>query len=228
MDSLRIFFSYSTDDKKLVGMLKEYLEYMGFEIFLAHEDLAPCVEWQEEIKKNLNRCDIFIPFLTKSFKKSDWTDQEIGIAVAADKFIISLQVDFPPYGFIGKNQGLKVNTNYLRNEDEKTIRNHLKYIATKIFQTIRIRSIFGDEELKRFFIDRFISSKNYYEANARAKILEDFPDYTPDQLNQIFNATIDNERIYKGYTAKEVLMKFFKKYKEPLNLKEEDIMNLWS
>lgn len=225
MDSLRTFFSYSADDKKIVGMLKEQLEFMGFEVFLAHDDIEPSVEWQDEIIKNLKSCDIFIPLLTKSFRESFWTDQETGIAVATDKFIISLQVDFPPYGFIGKKQGLKIDTYYLRNEDGQTVNKYLKNIATKIFNTIRTQSKFGDEELKRFFINRFISSKSYYEANARAKLLEDFPDYTPEQVHQIFNATIDNRKIYDGYTARKVLTKFFKKY---LNLTEEDIINLWS
>lgn len=104
MDSFRIFFSYSTDDKTIVGKLKEQLEFMGFEVFLAHDDIEPNIEWQYDIIKNIKGCDTFIPLLTKSFRESAWTDQEIGMAVATDKFIVALQVDFPPYGFLGKNQ----------------------------------------------------------------------------------------------------------------------------
>ncbi|HIH44794.1 MAG TPA: toll/interleukin-1 receptor domain-containing protein, partial [Candidatus Methanoperedenaceae archaeon] len=62
--SLRIFLSYSTNDKVIAGSLKTLLELMGFEVFLAHEDIEPSVEWQEEIKDNLDKCDIFIPLLT--------------------------------------------------------------------------------------------------------------------------------------------------------------------
>ncbi|OGH04183.1 MAG: hypothetical protein A2W22_02940 [Candidatus Levybacteria bacterium RBG_16_35_11] len=223
--SLRIFFSYSIDDKKIVGMLKEYLEFMGFEIFLAHEDLEPCVEWQEEIMKNLNRCDIFISLLTESFKKSDWTDQEIGLAIAADKFIIPLQVDFPPYGFIGKIQGLKVDTYYLRNENGKAVRDHLKDIATIIFQTIRTKSKFKDD-MKDFVIYKFINSGSFNEANARAKLFEEFSNFTSEQVTQMFNATKDNNQIHNANTAKRVLRKFFEIHKE--NIKDEeykDIMN---
>jgi len=118
-------------------------------------------------------CDIFIPLLTESFKKSDWTDQEIGLAIAADKFIIPLQVDFPPYGFIGKIQGLKVDTYYLRNENGKTVRDHLKDIATIIFQTIRTKSKFKDD-MKDFILYKLINSGSLNEANARAKLFEDF------------------------------------------------------
>jgi hypothetical protein len=218
MDSLRIFFSYSTDDKKIVGMLKEHLEFMGFEIFLAHEDLEPCVEWQDDIKKNLNRCDIFIPLLTESFKSSDWTDQETGIAIATDKFIIPLQVDFPPYGFIGKIQGLKVDTYYLRNEDVSTVRDHLKNISTKIFQAIKTKSKF-ENDIKGFVIYKFVNSGSYNEANARAKLLEDFDDFAPEQVHQIFDATRSNAQIYVPITARRILKNFFEKYRE--YLKEE-------
>lgn len=219
MDSLRIFFSYSTEDKKIVGMLKEQLEFMGFEVFLAHDDIEPSVEWQDEIIKNLKSCDIFIPLLTKTFRESEWTDQETGIAIATDKFIIPLQVDFPPYGFIGKIQGLKVDTYYLRNEDVRTVRNHLENISTKIFQTIRTKSKFEDD-MKGFVIYKFINSGSYNEANARAKLLEDFDDFAPEQVHQIFYATRSNTQIYVPITARRILKNFFEKYKE--HLKDEE------
>ncbi|MGB8216338.1 MAG: toll/interleukin-1 receptor domain-containing protein [Candidatus Methanoperedens sp.] len=221
--SLIIFFSYSIDDKEIVGMLKKYLEFMGFEIFLAHEDLEPCVEWQEEIKKNLNRCDIFIPLLTENFTKSDWTDQEIGLAIAAEKFIIPLQVDFPPYGFIGKIQGLKVDTYYLRNENRKTVSDHLNDIATIIFQTIRTKSKFKDG-MKDFILYKLINSESFNEANARAKLFEDFSDFTPEQVTQIFNATKDNDQIHNAITASRVLRKFFENHKG--NLKDEEYQSI--
>ncbi len=221
--SLRMFFSYSIDDKKIVGMLKEQLEYMGFETFLAHEDLEPCVEWQEEIKKNLNMCDIFIPLLTENFKKSDWTNQEIGLAIAADKFIIPLQVDFPPYGFIGKIQGLKIDTYYLRNEDVQTVRNHLKDIAIKIFQTIRTKSKFK-ADMKDFILYKFINSASYNEGIARAKLLEDFSNFTPLELSQILKATKNNNQIHEPSTARKVLRKFFEIHKG--NLKDEEYKDI--
>ncbi len=82
--------------------------------------------------------------------------------------------------------------------------------------------------MKSFVINNFKRSENYYQANARAELLEDFPDYTPEQVAQIFNAAIDNIHNFKAYTAKKVLTKIFKKYKGHLNLTEKDIINLWS
>lgn len=225
MDSIRIFFSYSTDDKNIVGRLKEQLEFMGFEVFLAHDDIEPSVEWQDEIIKNLKMCDIFIPLITESFKGSEWTDQETGMAVINDKFIIPLQLESPPYGFIGRIQSLQIKLSDIINEDPEYVKKVFKYYAEKIAKVIINK--FG-ENMKSFVINNFIGSENLYQANARAKLLADFPDYTPEQVSKIFNAAIDNRYNFAGYDVKRVLTKFFKKYKEHLNLTEKDIINLWS
>lgn len=82
--------------------------------------------------------------------------------------------------------------------------------------------------MKSFVINNFIRSKDFYQANARAKLLEFFPDYTAEQANQVLIATIDNTKIYYGYTAKIELTKFFKKYRGVLNLTEDGIINIWS
>lgn len=50
---IRIFLSYSSEDKIIAGKIKEILEGYGFVVFLAHEDLEPMVAFQDEIVNNL-------------------------------------------------------------------------------------------------------------------------------------------------------------------------------
>ena len=207
---LKVFFSYSTNDKETVGDLKTVLESMGFEVFLAHEDLEPCVEWQEEIKKNLSNCDIFIPLLTNSFKESEWTNQEIGIAIATDKFIIPMQVDFPPYGFIGKIQSLRIAEYSLDT-------------AKEIVRVIRNNSRFG-EDMNNFIVYAFANSKNRVQANDRARLLEEIWDFKPEQIRQIISAIKENTIIRSAYVAQRVLRPLFEKYKE--DLKDEEYKEL--
>lgn len=114
--SLLIFLSYSSDDKDIIGQLKGYLEEYGFDVFVAHEDIEPSSEWEKEIIKNLKNCHMFIPYLTNNFRKSKWTDQEIGMAVIRDKLIIPLQVELLPYGFISKYQSLKFDSNRIKSK----------------------------------------------------------------------------------------------------------------
>lgn len=119
-----IFLSYSHKDKQIMGKLKSLLEKIGYQVFLAHEDINPSKEWQKEIIKNLRKCDVFIPFLNQNFKESDWTDQETGFAFSNNKYIIPLIADYTPYGFINIFQGLKFdfeNINLMASEIHKTI-----------------------------------------------------------------------------------------------------------
>ncbi len=212
MDSLRIFFSYSTDDKTIVGVLKDSLESYGFEVFLAHDDIEPCKEWEDEIMENLKMCDIFIPLLTDSFRNSKWTDQETGIAVATNKFIIPLQVDFPPYGFIGSIQSLKVDKSPLKKDSiwrEQYLKNYLPH---EIYKIITKEPRFEDF-LINDFITEFRSVGSFLSANEKVKSLEKIHNFKPEQVRQIFIATKENRQIHEAFEAQEILKKFFEKYK---------------
>ena len=77
-----IFLSYATDDRRLAGGIKDGVEVYGFRVFLAHEDLVPSEEWQQRIRAELRRCDVFIPLISENFRPSDWTDQEAGYALS--------------------------------------------------------------------------------------------------------------------------------------------------
>jgi hypothetical protein len=48
--------------------------------------------------------DGFVALLTTEFHDSDWTDQEVGYALARRVPIISVRMGRDPYGFLGKFQ----------------------------------------------------------------------------------------------------------------------------
>src|SRR5208282_6463612 len=102
---------YHHNARKTAIRVKDSLSVLGMDVFLAHEDLEPSVEWQKEILRALKKCDVFIPLLTRSFHSSLWTDQETGIAVARGKVILPVRFSVLPYGFIGKFQALKARRN---------------------------------------------------------------------------------------------------------------------
>jgi len=68
--TIRVFLSYSTEDKGLAGFIKDSLEWYGLEVFIAHEDIEPSDEWQEAIIQNLESTDVFVPIITESFSLS--------------------------------------------------------------------------------------------------------------------------------------------------------------
>ena len=105
-DGYRVFLSHKNEVKKQASQLKETLKLFGISGFVAHEDIHPTKEWQNEIENALFSMDAFVVLLTKGFHDSLWTDQEVGVAFGRGVPIISVKLGSNPYGFIGKFQAL--------------------------------------------------------------------------------------------------------------------------
>lgn len=102
----RVFLSHKIEVKKETAALKAALSSFGAACFVAHEDIHPTAEWQNEIENALASMDAFVALLTKGFHHSQWTDQEVGFAIARKVPMIAVKLGLDPYGFIGKFQAL--------------------------------------------------------------------------------------------------------------------------
>lgn len=102
----RLFISHISTHKDKATRLKTCLELYGISGFVAHEDIHPTLEWQDEIERALHAMDAFLAIHTPGFSQSLWTQQEIGFAVGRGVKIISLGMGEDPTGFIAKRQAL--------------------------------------------------------------------------------------------------------------------------
>ena len=106
--SIRAFVSHKAEFREGAAELKEHLRWYGISAFLAHEDIAPTREWQDEILLALESMDVMIPLLTPGFRESEWTNEEVGYAnVCRDVQIIprgAVRRGADPCGFIGRYQ----------------------------------------------------------------------------------------------------------------------------
>ena len=102
----RVFVSHKVEAKKEAAQLKARLQVFGVACFVAHEDIHPTKEWQDEIESALTSMDAFVALLTPDFHDSLWTDQEVGFALGRRVPIIAIRVGRDPYGFIGRFQAL--------------------------------------------------------------------------------------------------------------------------
>lgn len=103
----RLFLCHLSTFKDKTGQLQKILIEYGISSFVAHKDIEPTKEWQDEIEKALFSMDALAAILTPEFDESKWTDQEIGVAVGRDVLIIPIRKGMDPYGFIGKYQGMQ-------------------------------------------------------------------------------------------------------------------------
>ena len=217
IDKLQIFFSYSTSDKSVVGHFKKFLEQYGFVVFVAHDydAIEPAVEWKDEIIDNIRDCNVFIPFITNDFKKSNWTDQETGMAKINDKFIIPIEVDEHPYGFIGNIQSLRVNKNKLFSVNPLESKIHIGDLSYKIFQIIIKASKF-EKHMVDIFINDFRGVISYSIADNMVKLIEQIDNFTSEQVNQIFQITKENRQINEAHVSRVTLTNFFALHKDYL------------
>jgi hypothetical protein len=74
--------SHKAEAKREVARLKKALRVLGVSAFVAHEDIDPTEAWQDVIEDALLTMDGFVAVMTKDFHDSEWTDQEVGFALA--------------------------------------------------------------------------------------------------------------------------------------------------
>ena len=103
----RLFLSHIASIKDKTAKLQKALREYGVSAFVAHEDIEPTKEWQDEIEKALFSMDALVTILTPGFTESKWTDQEVGVAIGRDVLIVPIRKGLDPYGFIAKYQGLQ-------------------------------------------------------------------------------------------------------------------------
>jgi hypothetical protein len=105
----KLFLSYNTLDKGFAGDLKDAMESeFSATVFLAHECLEVSQEWRGRILEELRSCDVLIALVTENFRVSNWTDQEVGHALAGGKRIVPI---YTPelHGFLAAIQGIRIS-----------------------------------------------------------------------------------------------------------------------
>lgn len=105
----RLFISHLSSFKQTIGKLQSALRKYGISAFVAHVDIEPTREWLDEIEAGLHSMDALLAILMPGFKESNWTDQEVGVAIGRGVLVIPIMRGLNPYGFISRYQGLNAN-----------------------------------------------------------------------------------------------------------------------
>lgn len=192
------FLSYSHEDRVLAGFIKGGLDYYGFDVFLAHEDLEPSVEWQDFILLKLRECIVFLPLLTDWFKRSDWADQETGAAVALEKIIVPMKLTINPYGFVSKYQAQSFRGAANQGAVFPPV---ILAACWSIVKTLgRHKQIGGT--IKDGVIGAFGRSGSFKEAADNADKLSTVEPFSDQQLNEIVRVACANDQIWHGFEAR--------------------------
>lgn len=195
MKNLKVFISYSSQDKYLSGLFKRcFEEYAGFSVFLAHEDIVPALEWELKIIKNLKEADVVIPLITDSYRTSEFTDQELGMALAWGKIIIPIKLsNINPYGFIKKIQALKCQCNHNEIIDA---------VATTVFVLTEYKEFNKSKEVVvDSVMEAFNKSNSFKTTRIIIRILTKIGTFNSKQIEGLKRAIKNNDQIYNEIFA---------------------------
>lgn len=150
---LRLFLSHKSEYKKETAELKEALLYYGVSAFVAHEDVKPTKKWEAEIEKALSSMDAMVALLTPRFGDSEWTDQEVGIAVARGVPVVPVRLGLDPYGFVRRYQAVAGH-----GKTAQALANEIFELLFSEFPTIK-------DSVSGGLVTRFEQSRSYAHAN---------------------------------------------------------------
>jgi hypothetical protein len=178
-EGYRVFLSHKDDVKKEAAELKDKLKVFGISGFVAHQDIEPTQEWQDEIENALFSMDAFVALMTENFHNSNWTDQEVGVAFARDVPIISIKLGKDPYGFIGKFQALSCSLDTAPNEIVKILIKH--------------------ERMVDAYIKAVQNCHDFNHGNTLSELLPFIDRLSDQQVNGLISAFNRNSQVHASY-----------------------------
>lgn len=198
----RLFISHRSDDKAEVGALQKALENCGISAFVAHVDITPSKEWLEQIELALRTCDGLLAYLTDKFHESQWTDQEIGFALARGTRVIPLEKGSLPYGFMGKYQALrpgKLDTLHVAVEVMKLVMNDPR----------------TGPSFAELIIGRLAFSRDYGTSSTCMTAIETLPTILPQELAALKKAFDSNDQFNGVGSMTGRMKRLFQKFGQP-------------
>ena len=181
---VRAFLGHKAEFRVEAAEIKAGLLQYGIAAFLAHEDIAPTREWQEEILLALDTMDLMIPLLTPGFQESEWTGQEIGYALARGVPLVPVRLGSDPYGFIGRYQAMSGTAEPYRD------------LGRRIFELMLDNDSFTLRELaKDAFVHAVSDAPNFATANQLATYLPIIKDLSPEHITSLVLAYNSNSQV---------------------------------
>lgn len=196
---VRVFISHLATHRQYAGTLKRSLEDYGFTSFVAHTDIHPTQEWQDEILTALSTAEVLLALLHEGFDESAWTDQEVGFAMGRGIPTFSVRFGQDPYGFIGRFQAFNGNGK------------SCNALAKEVFDALRVHKSM-QRRMSEVIVTRFEESGSFADAKANMALLEDLQHWTKDYTERVRKAVKNNSQVADAYGVPEKVKALVKKW----------------
>lgn len=85
---MNIFISHASSNLNEAVSIKKHLNNLGFEVWMAAEDIQPGVNFAEEITKSINNSDAVVVLLSPESIASPHVKREVNLTIDTKKFLI--------------------------------------------------------------------------------------------------------------------------------------------
>lgn len=208
-ECFRLFVSHASAHKDVAAALKMSLSLYNVSSFVAHNDIEPTREWQDEIEEALRTMDAMAALLTPDFHPSNWTDQEVGFAMGRGVLIVSLRYGQDPYGFIGKFQGYAISGKSYEN------------IARDLV-TILCKNDTTCGRMAEVLALRLEQAGTWVSAKRTMTLLEQCTRLDADILERIQKAEADNSQVGEAWGVPERIGALVEKFKQQETVQADD------
>lgn len=182
----RLFITHLATNKTDAHQLKERLARFQIAAFVAHDDIEPTKEWQDEIERALRTMDALAAIISPGFLSSQWCDQEIGFAIGRGKLVIPLRAGADPHGFLGKHQGLNMEGIPL-------------IVVARTVAEILIRNPHSSPRMAEALVDRMASSTSWDLSKDTMTLLEQVPRINSLQVARLVRAIDENREVSQAF-----------------------------
>lgn len=196
---VRVFLSHLSTQREFAANLQEEMERYGLTAFVAHNDIEPTAEWQNEIETALSTCEVLIALMQNGFKESNWTDQEVGFAMGRGLPVFSIRFNQDPYGFIGKFQAF--NGNGKSPTD----------LSKEIFDVLRQHKQ-TQRRMTEVIVGLFENSYSYQNAKDNMSLLEELETWNSSFSERIGKAAENNGQIVDSYNVPQRVKNLINKW----------------
>ena len=126
--------------------------------------------------------DALAVILTPGFRESNWTDQEVGVAVGRDVLVVPIRKGLDPYGFIAKYQGMQ--------GEGKTIGDVADYLFQVLGNHPKTKS-----RMAGALVEQILMSSEVSDANTKLDLLRRIGSLPEKHLERLRENVLENSKL---------------------------------
>lgn len=200
--NVRLFISHLAKKKEAASLLRDELAKMAISGFVAHSDISPSKEWQQEIETALHTCDGLVALMEVGFHKSYWTDHEVGFVFGRRLPVIPINMGEDPYGFLAKFQAHRFHD--------------VEKLGDTIFK-IFLNDPRTTKKMSEALVRQFERSGSFALASQNLKLLRKIRYWDESLIERLRFAAKNNDQIRGSFDVPEGVVRLLKKVKAEMH-----------